>query len=1230
MFEISSDRESAHSGAQQDDGKSGPKVGDRPPAAARDPGERADPAQAGATMAFWADDGPGAAPPGGDLELNDERKADGVEPRAASEIKAASGSQGSPLPENLQRKFGASLGTDLSGVRVHTGGPSAAAARATGAQAYTLGQDIHFNHGKYDPRDPAGEELLAHEVAHTVQQRGAAGGQAMFKLEVSSPGDDHEHEADHAARDMVAGKPSTVSATGGGVARVSRKAEGPTAASPGATGIDAAASSKLNTLHVRNTQALAKLSGATGGKAGVIKTAIDNALAESLGGAATTASLGLSAAEDQAKSARDQLKPYTAEERASAEYRRALASQTQLDSAIPTQASPILLALTVPGEAGGGAAGGDDMGAAVLARLNAVAPKMAIAFGIKHEALAAGNLKGKARLDAAQAVRQKLLGLGADLSYVQKVLRSATLTPDVRAFLDGNRAPLEKLAGVPPAPETGAGGGDASGDSTKPGAVKGSTPLKPGGVDEKLKVKGDPSIDPSKGEVSVSGEKEAGKGKVTGGGSVDVMNDQNELKFEGAKFEAGYTWPGGANVKASGGFTQTLGPPAFDGKQWIVSYSVEVSGGGGGGGSHKGSGAGGGATIGHGRSWAGTKVFPSLEAAKAFYENGDPSGEGMSSLPNVEAAKAMKSGETRTVSDNTDVGGEASLSVGGVTFGAGGSYGDVNEAKLTKKEGEKVQVTVRDVDVAGVTGSVSTPLTGFGAGTGSATSESTTVEFDLATPEGKAAFSSWQASPKTVPAGPGVRVVSRGKGQAESTSRGASALWAGGSQTSTDGQFTETTADGKHTQTTYTGAMTDTAKDFALNKEGRSDSLEITKLDKEDAQYSIKTSISAPNDAARSHEQLAKLMGETQMTTASMKDAKASGKWSAEGTYSKEQIQKFMDKVAKGQTTLTTHGTEAGNPAEDLTKVLADPNATEDQKHRAMVQWFSERGPEATADMRSAIGEAPKYSVTLEGDAYITGAAGQAAFDAKYKAIEDRSLDPALDKAALEKLLAEVQDLGASENNRRQMIANPARYPDLPNGLRHELCQQIMPNIQACNALRGKIASKAKKEGAEGLFPDAALAEKWAKMSDMRDKALAMRRQANDRRKKHDGVQTLGSRSARNDAGRTISSNDTLDQVREFYKVADASWSSGTGQMMAAETMENVASRQTLGNAESVAKATQAVDAAKSAYMAAHNAFLDARLNCDKVYGLTRGTDWNTKYLDFDGGYVKADYGGMD
>lgn len=113
---------------------------------------------------------------------------------------AASRGGGRPLDGQLTRQFEPSFSESLGDVRVHTGDGAAALARAVSARAFTVGNDIFFASGEYRPGSPSGNELIAHEVAHTIQQRGAP---ASGPLTVSQPGDALEREAETVAREVT-------------------------------------------------------------------------------------------------------------------------------------------------------------------------------------------------------------------------------------------------------------------------------------------------------------------------------------------------------------------------------------------------------------------------------------------------------------------------------------------------------------------------------------------------------------------------------------------------------------------------------------------------------------------------------------------------------------------------------------------------------------------------------------------------------------------------------------------------------------------------------------------------------------------------------------------------------------------------------------------------------------------------------------------------------------------
>jgi len=79
---------------------------------------------------------------------------------------------GQPLPPGTREFMEPRFGADLGGVRVHHHSDSHRLNEQLGARAFTLGNDIFFGHGQYQPETTAGRRLLAHELTHTLQQRG--------------------------------------------------------------------------------------------------------------------------------------------------------------------------------------------------------------------------------------------------------------------------------------------------------------------------------------------------------------------------------------------------------------------------------------------------------------------------------------------------------------------------------------------------------------------------------------------------------------------------------------------------------------------------------------------------------------------------------------------------------------------------------------------------------------------------------------------------------------------------------------------------------------------------------------------------------------------------------------------------------------------------------------------------------------------------------------------------
>jgi hypothetical protein len=128
-------------------------------------------------------------------------------------------SPGQPLATDVRPFYESRFNHDFSRVRVHTDARATESARAVDATAYTVGQHVVFAAGAWAPQSRLGSKLLAHELAHTIQQRGTSTS-GLQPLTVSHPSDSSERSADLAAQRISAGSgPVAVAARSAEIAR---------------------------------------------------------------------------------------------------------------------------------------------------------------------------------------------------------------------------------------------------------------------------------------------------------------------------------------------------------------------------------------------------------------------------------------------------------------------------------------------------------------------------------------------------------------------------------------------------------------------------------------------------------------------------------------------------------------------------------------------------------------------------------------------------------------------------------------------------------------------------------------------------------------------------------------------------------------------------------------------------------------------------------------------------
>lgn len=121
-------------------------------------------------------------------------------------------SSGQPLDASTRSFMEPRFDHDFSGVRVHTDTRAAESAEAVNAHAYTVGNDVVFAPGQYQPGTESGNAVLAHELSHVVQQDGVSGHAAKT---MSHPSDSSEREADNIAGHVLRSEPVSVNQSPG-------------------------------------------------------------------------------------------------------------------------------------------------------------------------------------------------------------------------------------------------------------------------------------------------------------------------------------------------------------------------------------------------------------------------------------------------------------------------------------------------------------------------------------------------------------------------------------------------------------------------------------------------------------------------------------------------------------------------------------------------------------------------------------------------------------------------------------------------------------------------------------------------------------------------------------------------------------------------------------------------------------------------------------------------------
>jgi cell wall-associated NlpC family hydrolase len=158
--------------------------------------------QTGQMPAEFSSVAPAPAAAGGPAQAQALRAPDGRETLASLEVELGAGT---PLDGGTASRMSAVLGSDVSAARIHTGSIAARKANEAGALAYAIGHHVVMGAAAPGAGTLEGDALLAHELAHVVQQSDAAADPAARRMPIGAESAAAEAHADEAAVGAIAG-----------------------------------------------------------------------------------------------------------------------------------------------------------------------------------------------------------------------------------------------------------------------------------------------------------------------------------------------------------------------------------------------------------------------------------------------------------------------------------------------------------------------------------------------------------------------------------------------------------------------------------------------------------------------------------------------------------------------------------------------------------------------------------------------------------------------------------------------------------------------------------------------------------------------------------------------------------------------------------------------------------------------------------------------------------------
>jgi hypothetical protein len=577
------------------------------------------------------------------------------------------------------------------------------------------------------------------------------------------------------------------------------------------------------------------------------------------------------------------------------------------------------------------------------------------------------------------------------------------------------------------------------------------------------------------GSYGVKGKDGEDKGTVSGAAKVKV---DESGRLTDAEAEAGVS-KGDYNVSVKGEYHVHASPPKKDGDVWIVEWERSVAGGVGAGGKRGRVAVSG--SIEKNHKDAGTRVFHSEKEALTFSKNAAAMiPDAAIDTSTVQGALRLEVGESRSQSDGSKIAGSAAAKVGVGTVGVGG--------ERTRSEGRTVQrvsETVFEVTVDEGKGHEGNVTVGVGPASigkygGSERSRSRTVRFDLSTAQGRAAFEEFQRTGTILPGGKAVSETD------EQTDRHGQRLSLGKwGSASIDSTVTEThTRDQTGTTDTYKGTASQDASSnipFMKGHDSMSVNIKSTEHNDQDRDYALHGTVdsSSGSDSRKHLSQLTGMRWEDEG-----QKVKSSGKWRVDAEITEEHAERFLQAIESERVRDVSIFESRTDDRNELRKALKAAK-TSDDRLRALSRYVANAGHDGEAlrvlrdtifgrvggdwNINSRLAGNFHYDLHLKGDPNFPGIEGRRQIEAKIQSYTE--LIKASPEGAGTLTNAISGDIDALRK-RREAVADPARYTDLPTELRAQQVSTLDAQIDALVALRRQAALAASKTGVGDLDKD--------------------------------------------------------------------------------------------------------------------------------------------------------------